>query len=285
LIYGEAYCDFQARTLNALLAVAGIPSRYAMLMDNSGISVHTLNEVLLNKKWCTFDTLTNFAFQDESGSRFSLAELSDDAGLIKKDKKIVALHEFDKGYADDIIQYYARVFPMSFKPRRSHPSIRKAHILDHISDAYFKVLRNSFFNLYQDIYLKFKKKYAHRDDFKLFFMARNYHLARRDAKAIKYYNALLDKYPDSKFIEDAVFFSAVLYYEMGNFTKSRELLNAIHDNYSKKWKTAAHHYLGLIYESVGDIEASISAYRESGISRASADTIEKIIRYKTKLNR
>ena len=40
---------------------------------------------------------------------------------------------------------------------------------------------------------------------------------------------------------------------------------------------------GLIYESVGDIETSMDVYRKSGISRAPIKTIEKIIRYKSKI--
>lgn len=279
LIYGEAYCDFQARTLNALSAAAGIPSRYAMLLNKDGVSPHTLNEVFLNKKWCVFDPLTNFAFEDESANRLSLEEISKNIDLMRNDKKIIALEKCAKDAGSGVVKWYARMFPMPLQPKRSQPVIFQAHILDYIVDVYFKIFKYNFFNFYQDLYLKFKKKYSAKDDFRLFFIARNYHLAYRNELALKYYSCLLKEYPQSKFIEDAIFFCGMLYFEMENFPNSEELFKLILDKYSSKWTNAVYYYLGLVYRAMGNRQASIDAYCKSDLLRLPIKTIEEISRH------
>lgn len=245
LIYGQAYCDFQARTLNALLGISGIPCRYAMLLyrDDSVVSPHTLNEVFLDGKWCVFDPLLNIVFKDEEGNKVSLQELSDNPNLLVLNAP---------GY-DIKTGFFSRIFPIVYQPRRSIPTLWQAHIFDHIADTYFKIFKYNFFNFYQGLYLKFKKPPLTSEDSKLFFRARNYHLAYRHDLALKYYNILLKKYPQSNYIEDAVFFCGMFYFEIKDFTKSRGFLRLILDKYPGKWKGPATFYLEKIdKEGKGD---------------------------------
>lgn len=279
LIYAEAYCDFQARTLNALLGIVGIPSRYAMLLDKDGISPHTLNEVFLDRKWCVFDTLTNNIFRDSQGNMLSLEEISDHPELIYNDHRMLILKEYNKDEYNNFGVWFSRMFPMPALPRRSIPTMFQSHIFDYISDAYFKVFGYNFFNFYQDIYLKFKKNYSDQDDFRLFFMARNYHLSYRRDLAGKFYNALLKEYPQSKYIEDTIFFSGILYFEERNFSKSVEFLKVILDKYSQKWRNAAYYYLGQAYDFMGNKEESLKAYHNSDVFRLPMQVIEELNRH------
>ena len=194
LIYGEAYCDFQARTLNLLLGIAGIPSRYAMLLDKDGISPHTLNEVFLNSKWCVYDTTMNIIFMDQKGNKLSLADLTFKPELID-----------EVGYKN-LLALYQRIIPIVKEPRRSTPVLFQTHIFDYVMDAYFKTFKNSFLDLYQDYYLASIKGRYKEEDLFLFYKARQYHLAYRMEMAISCYKRILNKYPNSKHYEEAMSF-------------------------------------------------------------------------------
>lgn len=276
LIYAEAWCDFQARTLNALLGIAGIPSRYAMLLDKDGISPHTLNEVFLNKKWCVFDTAINIIFRDDSGGMVSLDELSGNPSLIFNNKKIIALKEYDKATYDSLFTWYSRMFPLPAAPKRSTPVIYQSHLFDYIADIYFKILKHTFFDFYQDLYFSLNKEQAKQEDLKLFFMARNCHLSYRRGLALKYYHLLLKNFPQSKYIQDAVIFCGMLYFETGDFLKSVEYLKLTLDKYPTKYKSIASYYLGKAYAFMGDKVERLTAYRNASTFNLSAEILEEL---------
>lgn len=276
LIYAEAYCDFQARTLNALLGVAGIPSRYAMLLDKDGISPHTLNEVFLDKKWSVFDPAMNIIFADGSGNNISLDEMSADPGLIYNNRKLAALKKYGQEEYNSFAECYPRLFPLPQEPRRSTPCIYQAHIFDYLVDAYFKIFKYNFFNSYQDLYLKFYLKSPLPEDLKLFYAARNYHLGYRFAEALKCYQRLLKERPATQYTQDALFFCAMLYFETGDLTEAVNFFRLIVDKYPQKWQDAAYYYLGRAYRLIGDKERSLDAYRRVAVYKLSAEILEEL---------
>lgn len=276
-MYGEAYCDFQARVLNALLGANGIKSRYIVLFDKSGISPHTTSEVFLGGKWCVLDVSLNIIFQDETGNKLTLEDLSANPDLIFQQRKLVAWKDYDLQDYHGIYAWQTRMFPLPMPAERSIPVVLQAHIFDRIADTYYKILKTPFFNSYQDLYLWLKKRFA-KDDFRLFFKARNYHLAYRYAPALKCYHKLLDKYPQSVYAQDVVFFCGILYFDLQDFSKSEEFFKLIIDKYSPKWQGAAYYYLGRIYSLTGNSEASFAAYRKADINKLSVETLEELNR-------
>jgi len=276
LVYGEAFCDFQARTFNALLAAAGITSRQVFLFSKDKISPHTLNEVLLDKKWCVFDPALNIIHPNAKGGFFSLEDLSFDPGLIYGNRKFAAMKEYDKVEYDGYVRTFSVLFPLPVEPTRSIPVIQQTHIFDHIADGYPKIFGYRFSNFYQDLYLNFKKNYNGRDDFRLFFMARNYHLSYRTELASKHYRILLDKYPQSDYAQDAIFFSGMLYFEQKDFSKSAEFFKVIIDKYPQKWDNAAYYYLGMIYDILGNQEMSLSMFRKVSFEKLSAAILDEL---------
>lgn len=275
LIDGQAWCDFQARTLNALLGQAGVESRYAMLLNKDNISNHTLNEVLIAKKWRVFDPALNIIYSDEKGDFATLKQLSDNPQLILNDRKMLALNVYDPFIHDDLAKTFGILFPMPLEPRRSVPTIKQAHPLDYMVDIYYRLFGKSFLNMYQDFYLKHKMDYKAKDDLKLFFMARNFHLAYRTDLAKNYYNILLEKYPKSDYAKDAIFFLGVLHSETGNYDKSIKLLKILSEEHGK-WKSAANYYLGKIYAALGKERESLDCYYKADSLKLDADTIEAL---------
>ncbi len=225
LVYGEGFCDFQARTLNALLDAIGIKSRYAMLLKKDSISPHTLNEVFLGDKWCVMDTSYNIIYKDNEGKYISLEELS-----VRPELSVYGALTPD-------------IFPLPQPPLRSEPY--QAHILDYIARAYLKVLGRGFFNFYQDIYLGLQKYKPRQDDLRLFFDARNYHLSHRYDLVLEKYNRLLKDYPDSKYRGDVVFFCGMLYFDLKDYQKSADFFKQVIEKYPK-WAKAAEFYLNII---------------------------------------
>lgn len=279
LIYAEAYCDFKARVLNELLAAAGIKSRYAMLADsnNRDISPHTLNEVFLNGKWAVFDSSTNIIFRDAGNSFISLAEMSDDFNLISGERKFTALKNYNKQNYQNFISWFKRMFPIVYQPQRSTPRLLQKHLFDDIADGYYKLFDGAFFNFYQDAYLNFKKKYPQGEDFRLFFLARNYHLAYRYQPALEDYRLLLTKYPDSKYKEDVIFFLGLLYFDLRDYPRAIEYFRLIIDKHPAKWGPAAYYYLGKAYCRINDYEAGMEAYSHTDELKLDALTLERLI--------
>lgn len=275
LIYGEAYCDFQARTLNSLLGAAGIKSRYAMLLDKDGISPHTLNEVFIDGKWCVFDTTMNIIFTDDKGNKVTLEQISAAPGLISNNKKLIALKGFRVKDYENLVDFYSRMFPLPAQPRRSTPNVYQVHIFDRVADFYFKVFKYNFFNFYQGLYLKLKTANFTKLDARLFFLARNYHLAQRTKLAQNYYNRLLDQYPDSILAQDAIFFYGMFNFEIKDYNKAAYFFNAILARYPEKWKSASYYYLGLIYKQNGDKNGYFLAFRNTDINKLEAGEIEE----------
>ncbi|MEK6727932.1 MAG: tetratricopeptide repeat protein [Candidatus Omnitrophota bacterium] len=275
LIYAEAYCDFQARTLNALLGIAGIKSRYAMLLDKDGISPHTLNEVFIDGKWCVFDTTMNIIFTDDKGNKVTLEQMSADPGLIVNNKKLIALKGYRIEEYENLLNLYSRMFPLPVQPRRSTPNVYQVHIFDRISDLYFKVFKYNFFNFYQDLYLKLKTVNFTKEDARLFFLARNYHLAYRMNLAQNYYNRLLEKYPNSILAEDAIFFYGMFNFKNKNYNKAADFFNIILARYPGKWKSASYYYLGMFYKQTADKKEGFSAFYNTDINKLDAEEIEE----------
>lgn len=273
LFYGEAYCDYQARVLNALLGASGIKSRYAMLLDKDGVSPHTLNEVFLGGKWCVFDPAVNIIFRDEKGSMLSLEELNE--ALIRSDRKLAALKIFKPEDYETIVNWYFRVFPLLGLPKRSEPVISQAHIFDRMTDGYFRVFGRSFFNFFQSAYLKLKKGSLDKKDFQLFYRARNYHLSYRSDPALKNYNVLLKDYPESDFFQDALFFCGMLYFDKGNFAEAEKSFKRVLQDFPK-WKEASSYYLGRTYEALGDNDRALAVYSGASMYKLSAEMLEKI---------
>lgn len=277
LIYAEAYCDFQARTLNALLAAAGIQSRYAMLIDENGVSTHTLNEILLNNEWRVFDTTMNIVFASGLGEKFSLEEVSDKFELFLANPKLSALKEYDNEKYRRLVKFYSAVLPLRKSPIRSTSPLRQAHIFDKITDLYFKLFKYRFFNFYQDLYLKSKE--LAQDDFRFFYLARNYHLTYRNDLALSYYQALLKRYPRSEYAQDAIFFCGMLYFEEKDYPRAVELFKQIIDKYPVKWDNEAYYYSGRIYEAIGDEKNMLLAYSHAEIERLPESVIWKLVKF------
>lgn len=281
LLFAEAYCDFQSRTLNALLSAAGINSRYAMLLDKNLVSPHTLNEVLLDGQWLTVDTTTNFIFEDSQGKAIPLEKLINNFNYVFNNVKFSILKEYNNEYNENLRDWYSEILSSRSHPVYSIPDKKRVHIFDRINDFYFLIFKDKYSNFHQDIYLKFKTNIK-KHDLKLFYYARNYHLFAREGLALRKYNELLSGFPDSAYAKDALFFMGLLYFEI-----KKDYDNAIYyfkravGESPEKWGRASFYYLGKAYAEIGNYNESVSAYDKSNVTRISPDVLFWMMEHKS----
>lgn len=276
LISAEAYCDYQARTLNSLMGIVDIPSRYAMLFDKDGISPHTLNEVFLDGKWCVFDPAFNVILNDKAGNALSLTDLSANPQLCFEDEKFALIKDYDPTFYDHLSAYFGRMFPMPRIPDYSTPTMYQEHVFDKVIDLYFVIFKSGFFEFFQDLYLMAKKSNISSIESRILFQARNYHLGYRYKVALAKYDQLQRDYPRSALLRDAMFFKAMLKYDMGYYGEAIESFKAVIDGDFDKWKEAAYFYLGLCYEALGNIDESLRYYRLAGNLRIPAHAMQSV---------
>ena len=278
MVFGEAYCDFQARTLNSLLGAIGIPSRYAMLFDDQGISRHTVNEVFLNGKWCVFDITMNIIFRGAERDFVSLEDISAATSIIQDQEKMLVLKDYYPQHCERSLSWYKSMFPMPQVPERSTPVIYQSHLVDWIVDAYYKIFKRNLFYAYQDLYLKIKKT-DQPEDFRLFFSGRNYHLGYRLKKAERKYIELLEKFPESEYADDALFFIGMLYFDEGDYGQAIDYLTRVSAGESSQWGAPVYYYLGRSYGLLGDTAESLKAYRSMAVIYQLTPETLKLIQY------
>jgi tetratricopeptide (TPR) repeat protein len=224
----------------------------------------------------------NIIFKDRAGKMLSLEQLTNDPALIYNNNKLTLIKDYDKARYENISTWYSAMFPLRGQPRRSTPGIYKTHIFDWFMDAYFKIFKNNFSDFYQGIYLKIKSKQFANQDLKFFYLARNYHLFNRSDKALLYYNELLRKFPESAYKKDTLFFMGILYfYILKDYDKAIYFFKLTVDIYPDKRVRAANYYLGLAYGYSEDKKESLSAYRNTDITKVKREVLRELIKYKT----
>jgi hypothetical protein len=275
LINGVGWCDYMSRVFNSLLAKEGIPSRYAMLLDEKGeLSTHTLNEVFIRGKWAALDPLTGVIFRDRTGQYLSLEELSAHPEWIATNYRLVAMKRLT-GNSND---YYNSKFPMHYPPRRSDIRLEDLSIYDHLTRLYVRLFKEGFSDFYQDVYLGRKAKDL-AADYRLFYLAHNYHLHYRRALAKSCYNVLIEQYPASTYRQDAIFFLGLLYIKQNeNYKMGIEVLEYLLGQYpDTKWLAYVNFYLGKAYDNLGNTKQADFYYSRAAQNELDMEIINRLI--------
>jgi len=225
-----------------------------------------------------FDVTMNIIFKDKNGNCLTLEEISENPLIIQNQKKMLALEDYRPGASQKYISWYGSMLPMRQAPERSTPVIYQSHLVDWIVDAYYKIFKRNLFYAYQDLYLKIKKT-EQPEDFRLFFAGRNYHLGYRLTRAERKYIELLEKFPDSEYADDAIFFIGMLYFEKGDYGQAIDYLTRVSAGKSSQWGIPVYYYLGRSYGLLGDTAESLKAYRNMAVIHQLTPEILKMIQY------
>ena len=134
LLWVLGWCDYQAKVFNVLLSKKGIPSRYAMLLDNTGVSRHTISEVYFHNRWVVFDPSEYTFFKLPNGEYATLDDLSRNPQIIFKHP---AFKNLEENEYRSRMAWYSTLFPIPMPPKRSNSFIEDISIFDRVVDLYY----------------------------------------------------------------------------------------------------------------------------------------------------
>ncbi|MBU1998106.1 MAG: transglutaminase-like domain-containing protein [Candidatus Omnitrophica bacterium] len=225
LITGTGWCDHEANVFNKLLSVKNIPARYVYLKNRSGISPHTVSEVYFNRRWSVFDPQNGLYFRLGDGKYATLNDLSDNPELIFNHSELAKLKLLDQKRFIDQKEWFSQMFPVIIQPDRSKPFTEWNNMFLWAFDLYTRFFGQKFINMCQDIYLKKEMRGIKQEDKKLFLLARHYHIFYRGNLAVNAYISLLNRFPNSIYRQDVIFFLSEFYMDIEkNLAKAKEML-------------------------------------------------------------
>mgnify|MGYP001574001548 CR=1 FL=1 len=201
-----------------------------MLLDNTGVSRHTISEVYFHNRWVVFDPSEYTFFKLPNGEYATLDDLSRNPQIIFKHP---AFKNLEENEYRSRMAWYSTLFPIPMPPKRSNSFIEDISIFDRVVDLYYFFWGSNFANVYQDAYLKNKLLSFKEPDYRLFYAARNYSLYGRRNLAIDAHTKLINDFPDSKYRDDSLFFLSLLYADADkDYRKSVSVLNKLLIEYS-----------------------------------------------------
>lgn len=256
LVNGLVFCDYAANILVTLCAHKGIHARYCMLKNKDGISPHTVTEILLDGKWRVFDPAEGCYYTTESGELATLEDLSDDPGLILKNKRMQK-----KGMPE----IYKKMFPIPIAPNRSSSKVKRITPFDRVSFLYYCIFGKKFLQFYQDLYLKIKTKNMDERE-RLYYIARDYQLVYRTEEAIQAYNGFIKHYPEGLYSNRAVLFLAFIYMDQKkDYAKVIETLWSLANRQEEVYEKYALYYIGKCYQLLGQGREAQEYFDKSGL--------------------
>jgi len=262
LINGLVFCDYQADILANLCAQRGIPARYCMLKDKTGVSPHTLTEIFLDGKWRVFDPAQICYYSTATGELATLQDLSQNPDLIFQHKRMQKIKEDSSDTYASLVSVYKKMFPLPQPPQRSSSKIKRISVFDRIGFIYYALGGENFLRTYQDLYLKIRTKNMTPQQ-KIYYLARNYQLVQRLAEATAAYHSLIRDYPDSSYFNRAVIFLSFIYSDQKkdyrHAIKTLSLL--LKEPRNTPYQKYAWYYIGKSYMSLGR-NAEAKAYLE-----------------------
>ena len=274
LVRGYGFCDQQSFVFMNLINKIGFNSR---LRD---VQAHTFSEIFIDDKWIIADPYFGLIFYKDKDliniedlKVYSEEVLRDYLGFLDIDDEKFNIELFRKIFVKNDIRWSEGI-SQNFKKYRSYTNLRK--ILENYGSILYNLFGNYYFYPYQDLYLKIynttslnnsfdlwinqnllNNNQIEKDinNFKIFFIARNYQLSNRKLKALKYYKESQSTFPNSFWTQESMYYAAKIYYEMNNYKASLNLLNKIDNSYPRY--SLVNYYKGLNYLKLKDNKKSI----------------------------
>lgn len=224
LVRGIGWCDQQAWGLATLLAKQEIPGTLLMLRGNTPVSHHSVAEVYLSGEWRILDPFYAVTFVRPNGDLATFDDLQHPEQLASDRRGAIEAYQPD--FFDD---YYFSMFAPDHPPTRWAPLTSSKDVTRRIItrgvDLYEGVFGRAFAHPFQDAWL-LRQRYD-TEDAKLFFRARHYHLFFRQERALALYARLTTEYPNSSYVEDALYFEAHLRLGMGQWAEAARTFEAL----------------------------------------------------------
>ena len=262
LIEGVGWCDYHAKILCKLLAIKGIHTRYAFLLNKEGISPHTVAEVYVNGRWCGVDPLFGIIYYDQAGQMVELEKVT--PAMIARIPSVISIKSNNPGLFEQIVHIAKKTYPLPHLPQRSESFLSEKHIFDFVASLHVKIFGRKFTDFYQDIFIKHYIVAIDDPVGRLWFEARNYDLYGRLEKAKLIYDQLLKDYPEGTFRRRTIVFLSQLLIKQQRFEEARIILQQFLTEYpNDHWGSDCNYYIGLCYEKLSDLPKAVVYYKQA----------------------
>jgi len=265
LVRGVGWCDYMAKVLMRLLAMRGMPARYAMLQDASGISPHTVAEVFYDGRWGVVDVLFGIRFVDAHGDPLTLEALSASPELLEAQPTMAWLRQHRPVQAAHIQMLYTRFLPLPQPPRRSHSGTKRLTVFDRLLLHYARWGGPRFVAWYQDRYLAASGVARPSTPSEHLRLARHWHLAGRADLAKAAYTSCLKEFSARAVQSEARFWLGLLQWELeGNARGAHATFEALlAENPDSRWGPMARYYKGRGEKALGQLDHALVSYRRA----------------------
>lgn len=264
LINSYVFCDYAAEIFTNLCAQKGLNARYCMLLDENGVSFHTIAEVEINNRWLVFDPTEGNFYTNTNGQLATLEELSDNPSIAFNHKRISCFRVNGMERYNSLLASYKKMFPLVSAPKHSSSKKKKIMPPDRVGFFYYSIFKNRFLRPYQDTYLR-RKTSKMDEEQRIYYIARNYHLVHRNIEAARLYNKLLTTFSGGRYFERAAFYLGLLYLEQEkDFRKALETFSLLYER-GALLKNYALYYIGKCYGLLGLPEKAEDYVKSSGI--------------------
>lgn len=267
LVRGIGWCDQQAWGLSTLLAKKGIPSSMLVLRGDETESHHTVATAFLAGKWRILDPFYGLVFYRPSGNPAVFDDLSHpERHATLFSPKRDAIEQYDPTFSER----YFRLFDSQNAPTQWTPLTEKKdlkrRVVTRTVDFYAKLLGRGFVERFQDAYLRSLDR--HTPDRELFLRARHYDLFFRKDLALASYQALLNGYPESAFVENGLYFLGRLQVDRRQWTAAAATFDVLLSRFGERsrWAGLAHYFTGLAHEAAGDLPRAVRDYKAAAPS-------------------
>lgn len=247
LITGIGWCDQVSRTFMQLAQKSGVTSRLLFLQHENGSSPHTIAEVFDGKRWVLVDAAYNIEFVNNDGNMASMADIRDDINIINTNNRVRLFAANSPWWRDkrNLNIYYRDPSYINTKEGEFN------FLIKYLPGPAKKAMVNMVQNMYL---IKNKDNFDNSYDY-AYFVARNYHLAGRTAKAEPLYIDLVSKFGNSNTADRARFFLALLYKEETRYDDAIKVLSDLIANCNNNgWIPYAYGLRAQIYNILGQEE-------------------------------
>lgn len=251
LARGIGWCDQQANLLMYIAARAGMDARLIFLKLASGVSPHSVTEIMNDDAWRVFDPYCGITFRNPyTGQLATRQDLIAQPYLITQHPKAVAITQVSGGIPSHVFtsmpgQYIhePRIFVM--KEGRQKPWLFNLPA----------PLRETLLSSLQNIYLTMKLQAVEDITTRQYVKARHYHFWDKYEKARRGYEAITLSDAASPVLEPSMFFYGLLEFERGAYENSITQWQTLVERFPNgAWLLTTHSLLGEAYLAIGETE-------------------------------
>ena len=260
LIRGFAFCDPAVLTFLRLVATRDIPGHLVALLDEDGVSPHSVGEVYINGAWRVFDILYGFVPRRPDGEVATREDVVNTPSIIRVSRTSSEWYRQVRILVDTEDDFQSAGHLLGQEVMGTLATLAPAWVIDRLQDLYLAFATP---DLPLDPLEADTAPGVSADERRLFFRARHYQAFLRANDAEAAYRELLRRYPHSVYADDAIFHLGVLQLtQRGDAAGALAMFAALAERYPESaWRADAEYFTAQAYERLGACEEAVARYR------------------------